>query len=122
MRIPGGDLSVSGNVRTLLAGGYDEFGVDVTVQLVSQSGRGLSFSVRPVWGRAESAAERLWDEGVSELTGGDTALQGSVDTEVGYGLSATMLGSPGLFDALYRHDGARRRKQPFAVGRSFYRW
>ena len=109
---PGGDLSVSGNVRTLLAGGYDEFGVDVTVQLVSQSGRGLSFSVRPVWGRAESAAERLWDEGVSELTGGDTALQGSVDTEVGYGLSATMLGSPGLltpYTGMTARDGGSSR-------------
>ena len=93
---PGGNLSVSGNVRTLLVGEYDELGVDVTVQQAPQSGRGLSFSVRPVWGRAESAAERLWDEGASEITGDDAALQGSVDTEVGYGLSATMLGSPGI--------------------------
>ena len=87
---------MAGNVRTLLAGGYDELGVDFTVQLAPGSGRGLSFSVRPVWGRTQSAAERLWNEGASEITGGDTALHGSVDTEVGYGMAATMLGSPGL--------------------------
>ena len=48
---PGGNLSVAGNIRALLAGGYDESGMDVTVQLAPQLGRGLSFSVRPVWGR-----------------------------------------------------------------------
>ena len=45
---------------------------------------------------AGSAAERLWDEGASEITGGDAALQGSVDTEVGYGMAATRLGVSGL--------------------------
>ena len=93
---PGGNLSVAGNVRTLLAGGYDEFGVDFTVQLAPISGRGLSLTLHPVWGRTQSAAERLWNEGASEITGGDTALHGSVDTEVGYGMAATMPGSPGL--------------------------
>ena len=109
---PGGNLTVSGTVRTLLVGEYDELGVDVTVQQAPQSGRGLSFSVRPVWGRAESAAERLWDEGASEITGGDTALQGSVDTEVGYGLSATMLGSPGIltpYTGITAQDGGSSR-------------
>ena len=93
---PGGNLSVAGNVRTLLVGEYDELGVDFTVQLAPISGRGLSLTLRPVWGKTQSAAERLWNDGASEITGGDTALVGSVDTEVGYGLSATMLGSPGI--------------------------
>ena len=92
----GGNLSVAGNVRTLLVGEYDELGVDFTVQLAPISGRGLSLTLRPVWGKTQSAAERLWNDGASEITGGDTALVGSVDTEVGYGLSATMLGSPGI--------------------------
>ena len=98
---PNGSLSVAGNVRTLLAGEYDESGVDVTIQLAPQSGRGLSFSVRPVWGRTGSAAERLWNDGASEITAseitsGDTALRGSMDTEVSYGIAATMVGSPGI--------------------------
>ena len=109
---PGGDLSVAGNVRTLLAGGYDELGVDVTVRLAPQSGRGLSLSLRPVWGKTGSAAERLWDEGASEITGGDTALVGSVDTEVGYGVAATMLGSPGVltpYTGMTAQDGGSSR-------------
>ena len=109
---PGGDLSVAGNVRTLLAGGYDELGVDVTVRLAPQSGRGLSLSLRPVWGKTGSAAERLWNDGASEITGGDTALVGSVDTEVGYGVAATMLGSPGVltpYTGMTAQDGGSSR-------------
>ena len=98
---PGGALTVAGNIRTLLANGsYSEFGVDFSVHLSPQSGRGLSLSLNPVWGETQSAAERLWNDGINktagEITGGDTALHGSLDTEVGYGMAATMLGSPGL--------------------------
>ena len=94
-----GKVAVAGNVRTLLAGKYDELGADFSVQLLSQSGRGLSLTLHPVWGRTQSVADKLWNDGASGLTageiaGGDTALQGSVDTEVGYGMAATMLGSP----------------------------
>ena len=109
---PGGNLSVAGNVRTLLAGGYDEFGVDFTVQLVPGSGRGLSLTLHPVWGKTGSAAERLWNDGASEITGGDTALVGSVDTEVGYGVAATMLGSPGVltpYTGMTAQDGGSSR-------------
>ena len=109
---PGGNLTVAGNIRALLAGEYDESGVDFSVRLSSQSGRGLSFSVRPVWGKTGSAAERLWNEGSSEITGGDTALVGSVDTEVGYGVAATMLGSPGVltpYTGITAQDGGSNR-------------
>ena len=109
---PDGNLTVAGNVRTLLVGEYDELGVDFTVQLAPGSGRGLSFSLRPVWGRTQSAAERLWNDGASEITGGDTALHGSVDTEVGYGLAATMLGSPGIltpYTGMTSQDGGSSR-------------
>ena len=109
---PGGNLSVAGNVRTLLVGEYDELGVDFTVQLAPISGRGLSLTLHPVWGRTQSAAERLWNDGASEITGGDTALHGSVDTEVGYGLAATMLGSPGIltpYTGMTAQDGGSSR-------------
>ena len=97
----GGTVAVAGNIRTLLAGEYDESGVDFSVRLSSQSGQGLSLTLHPVWGRTQSVADRLWNDGTSDITaneiaGSDAALQGSVDTEVGYGLSATMLGSPGI--------------------------
>ena len=117
---PGGNLSVAGNVRTLLVGEYDELGVDFTVQLAPGSGRGLSLTLRPVWGKTQSAAERLWNDGASEITGGDTALRGSVDTEVGYGMSATMLGSPGLLTPyagmMATEDGNRLRLGSRFVG------
>ena len=109
---PDGNLSMAGNIRALLAGEYDELGVDFTVQLAPGSGRGLSFSLRPVWGRTQSAAEQLWNDGANEITSGDTALRGSVDTEVGYGLSATMLGSPGIltpYTGMTTQDGGSNR-------------
>ena len=98
---PGGNVAVAGNVRTLVAGEYDELGADFNVQLSSQSGRGLSFSLHPVWGRTQSVADKLWNDGASditagEITGGDSELRVSVDTEVGYGLAATILGTPGI--------------------------
>ena len=93
---PGGNVAVAGNVRTLLAGEYDELGADFSVQLSSQSGRGLSFSLHPVWGRTQSATDTLWNDGSNEITGGDAELRGSVDTEVGYGIAATILGTPGM--------------------------
>ena len=92
----GGRVAVAGNVRTLVAGEYDELGADFNVQLSSQSGRGLSFSLHPVWGRTQSVADKLWNDGSNEITGGDSELRVSVDTEVGYGLAATILGTPGI--------------------------
>ena len=114
---PGGTVAMAGNVRTLLVGDYDELGVDFSVRLSSKSGRGLSLTLHPVWGRTQSAADRLWNEGVSDITagdiaGGDTALRGSVDTEVGYGMSATMLGSPGIltpYTGMTAQDGGSSR-------------
>ena len=92
----GGNVTVSGNVRTLLAGEYDEFGVDFLLQLSPQSGRGLSLSLHPVWGQTQSATEQLWDADINEIGGGDTALQSSLYTEVGYGVAASMMGTSGV--------------------------
>ena len=108
----GGKVAVVGNVRTLLAGEYDELGADFSVQLSSQSGRGLSLTLHPTWGRTQSASDTLWNDGASDITGGDTALRGSVDTEVGYGMAATMLGSPGLltpYTGITAQDGGSSR-------------
>ena len=118
----GGTLAVAGNVRTLLADEYEESGADFSVRLSSKSGRGLSLTLHPVWGRTQSVADRLWNDGASditageitasEITGGDAALQGSVDTEVGYGMAATMLGSPGIltpYTGMTAQDGGSSR-------------
>ena len=112
---PGGNLTVTGNIRTLLAA-YNEWGADFSVRLSPQSGRGLSLSLHPVWGKTQSAAERLWNGDISEtageITGGDTALRGSLNTEVGYAMAATLLGSPGLlmpYAGMTAQDGGTSR-------------
>ena len=95
----GGNMTVAGNVRTLLAHGYDELGVDFLLQLSPLTGRGLSLSLHPVWGKTQSAADKLWNDGASEITdeaGSDTSLQSSLDAEVGYGVTASILGAPGV--------------------------
>ena len=106
-------LAVAGNVRTSLAQGYAEWGGGFTVQLSPRAGRGLSLSLHPVWGRTQSAAERLWRDGVDEVgnAAGDTALQRSVDTEIGYGVGASALGKAGVltpYTGINVTEGTRR--------------
>ena len=59
-----GALSVEGRQRGLLAhedSGYEEWGASATLRLSpSASGRGLSLSVAPTWGKANDATQRLW--------------------------------------------------------------
>ena len=95
----GGNVTVAGNVRTLLVGEYDELGVDFLLQLSPLSGRGLLLSLHPVWGKTQSVADKLWNDGASEIAGeagSDTSLQSSLDAEVGYGVAASILGAPGV--------------------------
>ena len=106
-------LAVAGNVRTSLAQGYAEWGGGFTVQLSPRAGRGLSLSLHPVWGRTQSTAERLWRDGVDEVGNatGDTALQRSVDTEIGYGVAASALGKAGVltpYTGINVTEGTRR--------------
>ena len=73
--------------------------------------RGLSFTVRPVWGVPESGTADLWERGAADAgaeTGND-ATPARLDTELGYGVSA--LGGRGVFTARsalgWSSDGAR---------------
>ena len=91
--------TVAGNVRALLAHGYDESGMDFLLQLSPSAGRGLSLSLHPVWGKTQSVADKLWNDGASEIAGeagSDTSLQSSLDAEVGYGVATSILGAPGV--------------------------
>ena len=109
----GGNLSVSGNVRTLVAHQYDEWGMDLSVQLLPQSGRGLQLSVSPVWGNTQSAAEQLWNDGASDMgDGGDTTFQHSVESEIGYGIESTMFDKAGVlipYTGITATDGRANR-------------
>ena len=94
---PTSNLTVEGKVRALLAHDYDEWGADFVMRLSPKSGRGLSLKLHPEWGKTQSVAERLWNDGSNEITTtGVPALQSSLDTEIGYGVSASMLGTSGL--------------------------
>ena len=113
---PTRDLTIDGNVRTLAAHEYNEWGIDFTVRLSPSSGRGLSLSVSPKWGNTQSMAERLWSAGVDEVGdvvgGGDRLLQRSVETEIGYGVASSVLGEVGVltpFAGLTAADDGRNR-------------
>ena len=109
---PGGNFTVAGNVRTLLAHDYNESGADFLLRLSPASGRGLSLRVRPAWGKTQSVADKLWNDGANELGGGNAALQSSLDAEVGYGVAATMLGTPGVvtpYTGMTATDGVPNR-------------
>ena len=92
----GGTVTVVANFRTLVGHEYEESGAGFVVQRSTRSGRGVSLTLHPVWGRTQSVADKLWNDGASDITGGDPELRVSVDTEVGYGLAATILGTPGI--------------------------
>ena len=109
----GGNFTISGKVRTLLAHEYDEWGADLNMRLSSQSGRGLQLSVRPLWGNTQSAAGQLWNDGASDMGGGgDTTLQHSVESEVGYGIESTMFDKAGVlvpYTGITAADGRANR-------------
>ena len=109
---PSGNLTVAGNVRTLLAHDYNEQGADLLLQLSPPAGRGLSLSLHPVWGQTQSATEQLWGADINEIGSGDAALQSSLSTEVGYGVAASMLGTSGVltpYTGLTTEDGETNR-------------
>ena len=87
---------MAGNVRTFLSNDYDEWGVDLAMRLSAPSGHGLSFSLRPTWGETHSAADQLWRDGIGEMSGGDALLRRSLDSEIGYGVAASLLGNAGV--------------------------
>ena len=86
-----GSFSIEARARTLVAheaSGFEEWGASAAVRLApSASGRGLSLSIAPTWGRTGSASERLWsarDAGELEGGGGFEA-DGRIEAQLGYG-------------------------------------
>ena len=93
IRYAAGPLTIQGQVRALVAheeSGYEEWGASGAIRVSpSASGRGLTFSLAPVWGNAGSASERLWSARTpGELeSGNEFEATGRIETEVGYGMS-----------------------------------
>ena len=87
-----GALSIEGQFRALVAheaSGYEEWGASGALRVnPSASGRGLSLSITPVWGKAGSRTEGLWSaRDARDLEpGGEFEARGRIETELGYGI------------------------------------
>ena len=92
LRYAAGPLSIEGRVRGLVAhedDGYREWGASGAIRLdAGESGRGLSLSVAPVWGAADSQAERLWSARDPRDLDPSEAFEaeGRVEAQMGYGI------------------------------------
>ena len=88
-----GSFTIEARARTLVAheaSGYEEWGASAAVRLTpGASGRGLSLSIAPTWGRTGSASEWPWsarDAGEFEGGGGFEA-DGRIEAQMGYGFA-----------------------------------
>ena len=88
-----GSFSIEARARTLVAhetSGYEEWGASAAVGVTPRaSGRGLSLSIAPTWGRTGSASEWPWsarDVGEFEGGGGFEA-DGRIEAQMGYGFA-----------------------------------
>ena len=94
-----GPLTVEGQVRMLVAheeSGYEEWGASGTIRVTpSPSGRGLTLSIAPEWGRTGSATEQLWSARDATALGTDRVFEGdarlAVDAGYGVGLGHGVL-------------------------------
>ena len=89
---PSSGLSVNANARWLAAhkdSSYEEWGASASVQLdPGDGGRGLSFSLTPVWGAPGSGVEGLWsmhDAGALAY-GHEFEARQHLEAQAGYGL------------------------------------
>ena len=88
-----GSFTIEARARTLVAheaSGFEEWGASAAVRLApSASGRGLSLSIAPTWGRTGSASERLWSaRDMGEFGGGGGfEADGRIEAQMGYGFA-----------------------------------
>ena len=94
LRYTAGPLTVEGQVRSLVAhedSDYEEWGMSGAIRVTpSSSGRGLTLSIAPAWGRTGSAAERLWSAHDARALGADNEFEAdsriAIDAGYGFGL------------------------------------
>ena len=87
---PGAGLTMEARARALVAhrGGAREHGVSAAVRLEPGArGRGLSLSLSPSWGKAESGMERLWRTGAPAAEAKPRSAP-RLEAELGYGVAA----------------------------------
>ena len=92
LRYIAGPLTIEGHVRMLVAheeSGYEEWGASGAIRMTpSASGRGLTLSIAPAWGRTGSATERLWSAHDARGLGADNEFEaaGQLAMDAGYGV------------------------------------
>ena len=84
-------LTLEGNARTLVGRkDYNEWGISGRILLQpGRNGRGLSFSMSPVYGSVDSGIQALWSNDLNDdpnPTARDLGMR--METRLGYGLSA----------------------------------
>lgn len=96
-------MGISAGIHSLLAHDYEEWGVDLSMNIdADERGCGLSFSLRPIWGYAQSSNQQLWQDNIAEINNtASNASQSSpgaqLETRIGYGLMSSVLGYDRLF-------------------------
>ena len=91
LRYTAGPLTIEGQVRMLVAheeSGYEEWGASGAIRMTpSASGRGLTLSIAPAWGRTGSATERLWSAHDARGLGAENEFEaaGQLAMDAGYG-------------------------------------
>ena len=94
LRYTVGAVTIAAQARTLLvheASGYENWGASGAIRVIPDaSGRGLTLSIAPVWGRTGSAAERLWSahdaRALGESSEFEAGSQLALDAGYGFGL------------------------------------
>ena len=107
-------LTVEGTIRGLVAHEdeeYDEWGASANVRLApGMNGHGLSVSLSPTWGAAQSGVNGLWSRqataGLASMANGPQA--GRVSTEVGYGFPVFSAGLLTPYAGTVLSDGPDR--------------
>ena len=94
LRYTVGAVTIEAQARTLLAheaSGYEEWGMSGAIRVTpSASGRGLTLSIAPTWGRTGSAADRLWSVHDARALGESSEFEAGsrlvLDAGYGFGL------------------------------------
>ena len=92
LRYTVGAVTIEAQARALVAheaSGYEEWGMSGAVRVTpGASGRGLTLSIAPAWGRTGSAAERLWSAHDANALGSDSKFDATrrLEVDAGYGL------------------------------------
>ena len=91
LRYTVGAVTIEAQARALVAheaSDYEEWGMSGAVRVTpGASGRGLTLSIAPAWGRTGSAAERLWSAQKPSALGSDSEFEpeSRLEMDVGYG-------------------------------------